>query len=342
MRDLLISFSAGFAAGSIFAAAYCRHRHRKNPSSTTTNLVVVEDDVPEWTAKTLKPLRREETRFESISHANLFLDDEIQSPLTRQMIELRDTLRTHLSAQTIGDRSDEILICIDELATIDNVLSVLNRRNIRSILVCDRFKRVIGVADVWSAVFKRLTASSDRAYEVVHDFVSITESDSIWEAAKKMFAKKTHHLLVTRADTIVGVISRRDVVCRITKVVENLDIAQRKMIEFFYDPVPPTLLSKFAPYDTDTIVRTMVRQRSKALAVVDDDARIVDVISMSDMRMTTIVRDDAFQVRTCTKTTPLGEVLDGLRHFHQIFGITDSGALNGIISIDRLLAYLFR
>jgi CBS domain-containing protein len=109
--------------------------------------------------------------------------------------------------------------------TVDRVEEILDSHDLSCVPVIDADGKCFGVISAPDLVhFHKLRKNSQtaRAWEIcTHKVVEVTSVMTIREAAETMAEHRIHHLVVTKGNTIIGIVSSIDIVkkCLLNKMV---------------------------------------------------------------------------------------------------------------------------
>lgn len=125
----------------------------------------------------------------------------------------------------------------------------------------------------------RRTGSKARCVRdvMVTDVVTVAPSDSLVTAARRMEQGNIGMLPVVADGRVVGVITDRDIVVR--AVARQADAATTPVARCLSDGVIPA----HPEWSTERAIQTMAQAQVGRLPVLDDDDRLVGVVSLSSM-----------------------------------------------------------
>jgi diguanylate cyclase (GGDEF)-like protein len=159
---------------------------------------------------------------------------------------------------------------------------------------------------------------------IAQDFVSITPDDSLVSVLDRMRDGRLSCVPVVEGGLPVGVISERDILCLLAKKLngESFPATARGLMSG-----PPITIHAHA--SVDAAVRLQHRRRIRRLLVVDDDGRLVGILTQSDLvdAQTQALRADRDQleVYVCERTEELRLANERLEHMSMVDPMLGTG-----------------
>jgi CBS domain-containing protein len=116
----------------------------------------------------------------------------------------------------VGDIMKTSLVTVNESATIQEAAKMMKSKDIGSLLVKDKNKRIYGILTdrdlVEKAIAKGLKSNFKIATLVSKPLVGISPDSDISEAAKLMGNEDLRRLVVLREGKLIGILSEKDIV----------------------------------------------------------------------------------------------------------------------------------
>lgn len=116
----------------------------------------------------------------------------------------------------VGDIMKTSLVAISETATIQEAARIMKSRDIGSLLVKDRNKKIYGILTdrdlVEKAIAKGIKISTGISKLVSKPLVGIGPDSDISEAAKLMGNEDLRRLVVFKEGKVIGILSEKDIV----------------------------------------------------------------------------------------------------------------------------------
>ncbi len=109
------------------------------------------------------------------------------------------------------------------------------------------------------------------------DIIAVKEDATVFEAAKLMKDNKIGCVLVAKEGKVVGIITERDMVRRV--IAEEKDPKQTLVRDVMSKPVVAVKSS----ISIDAAVEVMVKNGIRRLPVVDEDNKLVGVVTVKDL-----------------------------------------------------------
>jgi CBS domain-containing protein len=108
------------------------------------------------------------------------------------------------------------------------------------------------------------------------DVLEVEMAATLQEAAQSMRERKISSLAVTEKDRLVGIMTERDIV---TAVADGAD----SEVAHVRDYMTPNPVSAGADMTIEEATQTMLEHGFRHLPVVDDDQRLVGIVSLRDL-----------------------------------------------------------
>lgn len=107
------------------------------------------------------------------------------------------------------------VVTVDKDAPVTEILSNVTRKNLSSLVVLDKDKKVIGLITENDLLFAEsigIRKKDLKAWQICSkEIIKISPEDTIYGAARLMVDKKVHHVLIMTGDYVEGIISTLDV-----------------------------------------------------------------------------------------------------------------------------------
>ena len=107
------------------------------------------------------------------------------------------------------------VVTVDKDAPVTEILSNVTRKNLSSLVVLDKDKKVIGLITENDLLFAEsigIRKKDLKAWQICSkEIIKITPEDTIYGAARLMVDRKVHHVLIMTGDYVEGIISTLDV-----------------------------------------------------------------------------------------------------------------------------------
>ena len=107
------------------------------------------------------------------------------------------------------------VVTVDKDAPVTDILNDVARKNLSSMVVLDKDKKVIGLITENDLLFAEsigVRKKDLKAWQICSkEIIKITPEDTIYGAARLMVDRKVHHVLIMTGDYVEGIISTLDV-----------------------------------------------------------------------------------------------------------------------------------
>jgi CBS domain-containing protein len=114
-------------------------------------------------------------------------------------------------------------------ASVRDVARLMAQNAVGLVVIADEMQRVVGVVserDVVRAVASGLDLSSPASKIMSSPAVTVDAEEPVWRVAQLMRERGVRHVVVTRAGSLYGVISIRDLIAERSALLKLVELSQ--------------------------------------------------------------------------------------------------------------------